>query len=236
MYLALPVLFLFVSRVRPWRVIALWWGGVGLWYLVGLASGMLPLSEGAIRSPAEALLKFTRFVPCFLPGLVAYKLWSRRRVLPAWLWPAFLILCCCAFLWLSGKRPIETGWFICFGLSLSVPLFQEMPENAFAWLAQRIARYSYGIYLVHYFALWVGFVVCKSLSLGLQIGAFFCLLVLLPVVLYHTVEAPLISQGVRISEKLKEKLKNVASVSEAPASPAERAPQTASEFFPSSQT
>ena len=146
MYLALPILFRLTSRVKfSWGVIAFWWAAVGLWFLVGLVSGILPLSEGGIRSPAEALLKFTRFGPCFLPGLIAYKLWRRPRVLPAWLWPLFLVICCGAFLQLSGRQPIETGWFICFALGIGASLFQEMPENALAWLAHRVARYSYGV-------------------------------------------------------------------------------------------
>ncbi len=226
MYVALPALFLFVSRVKsPWAVVALWWIAVGLWFSVGLASGMLPLSQGSIRSPAEALLKFTRFAPCFLPGLIAYKFWRRARILPWWLWPIFLALCSGTFLWLSGSRPIETGWFICFGLGMCASLFQEIPRNGIAWMAERVARYSYGIYLIHYLALWLGFVVCRRLNVGLQAAVFALLLVSLPVILYHTVEAPLITVGVRVSEKFKH-VKYVSGVME---SSAGRAPQVASE-------
>lgn len=203
MYLALPALFLFASRVKSWwAMIALWWSAVALWFAVGLSTGMLPLSEGGIRSPAEALLKFTRFAPCFLPGIVAYKLWRRPRFLPASSWPVFLVLCCAAFLWLSGSQPIETGWFICFAIGLGVCFFQEMRENPLARLTKRIARYSYGIYLFHYLAIWIGFVVCRSLNVALQIVIFGAVLVSLSVLLYHAVEAPMISAGVKVSQKL----------------------------------
>ncbi len=94
MYLVLPALFLFASRVKSWwPIMAFWWAAVALWFAVGFSTGMLPLSEGGIRSPAEALLKFTRFAPCFLPGILAYKLWNRPRYLPASLWLVFLGLC-----------------------------------------------------------------------------------------------------------------------------------------------
>jgi peptidoglycan/LPS O-acetylase OafA/YrhL len=226
MYLALPALFLFVSRIKSsWAVVAFWWIAVGLWFAVGLASGMLPLSEGRIRSPAEALLKFTRFAPCFLPGLMAYKFWHRPRVLPWWLWPFFLVLCCGIFLWFSGSQPIETGWFICFALGICASLFQEIPRNAVARAAQQVARYSYGIYLIHYFALWLGFVVLRRLNVELQTAAFALALISLPVILYHTIEAPLIAVGVRISESFV-KVKFVSQVMEGSA---ERAPQIASE-------
>jgi peptidoglycan/LPS O-acetylase OafA/YrhL len=203
MYLVLPALFLLASRVKSsWALIAFWWSAVALWFAVGLSTGVLPLSEGGIRSPAEALLKFTRFAPCFLPGIVAYKLWRRPRFLPASSWPAFLVLCCAAFLWLSGNQPVETGWFICFAIGLGVCSFREMRENPLTRLTKRIARYSYGIYLFHYFAIWIGFAVCRRLNVGLQIVIFGAVLAFLTVLLYHTVEAPLIAAGVKVSQKL----------------------------------
>jgi peptidoglycan/LPS O-acetylase OafA/YrhL len=204
MYLILPALFLFAWRLKSsWGVIVLWWSFVALWFSLGLATGMLPLSEGGIRSPAEALLKFTRFVPCFLPGIVGYKLWRRPRLLPASLWPVFLLICCAAFVLFSGSQPIQTGWFICFGIGSGACLFRELSENFATRLARGIARYSYGVYLIHYFAMWVGFVVCSRLSLGLQITIFAATLASLPILLYHKVEAPLIAMGVKLSEKLK---------------------------------
>lgn len=203
MYLALPALFLFASRVKSWwAMIAFWWSAVALWLAVGLSTGMLPLSEGGIRSPAEALLKFTRFAPCFLPGIVAYKLWRRPRFFPASCWPLFLLLCCATFLWLSRSQPIETGWFICFAIGLGVCFFREMRENPLTHLTKRIARYSYGIYLFHYLAIWIGFSVCRRWNAGLQIVIFGAVLVSLSVLLYHTVEAPMIAAGVKVSQKL----------------------------------
>jgi peptidoglycan/LPS O-acetylase OafA/YrhL len=202
MYLALPALFLFASRAKSaWAVIAFWWLAVGLWFAAGFLTGTLPLSEGGIRTPMEALLKYTRFAPCFLPGVVAYKLWRRPRVCPFWGWPVFLIASCAAFLLFSGSEPIETGWFICFAIGLGVCLFRESPENLVTRAAERIARYSYGIYLLHYFAIWVGFAVCRRWNVGLQIAVFAAVLTFLSVLLYHTVEAPLITAGVRLSKK-----------------------------------
>src|ERR1700722_11379010 len=64
MYLALPALFLFAARVKSgWGMVAFWWAAVALWFAAGFSTGILPLSEGGIHSPIEALLKFTRFAP-----------------------------------------------------------------------------------------------------------------------------------------------------------------------------
>jgi peptidoglycan/LPS O-acetylase OafA/YrhL len=205
MYLALPALFFFASRVKSfWGPIGLWWAVVAAWFATGFVAGVLPLSEGGIRSPAEALLKFTRFAPCFLPGVVAYKLWRRPRALPAWLWSAFLALCCAAFLFVSGRHPIETGWFICLAIGLGACLFHEMPGNTLTQVTKGVARYSYGIYLLHYFAIWLGFVVCNRLSFPLRVAVFVSVLVTLSVLLYHLVEAPLIAAGVRVSERFRQ--------------------------------
>jgi peptidoglycan/LPS O-acetylase OafA/YrhL len=204
MYLVLPALFLIAARLKSsWGMTVLWWSAVALWFSLGLSTGMLPLSEGGIRSPVEALLKFTRFMPCFLPGMVAYKLWRRPRLLPGFLWPVFLLLCSAVFVLFSGRQPIETGWFICLSIGLGVCLFRELQASLITRLARNIARYSYGIYLLHYFAMWFAFVILKNLNAGLRIAIFIATLVSLPVILYHTVEAPLIAVGVRISERLK---------------------------------
>jgi peptidoglycan/LPS O-acetylase OafA/YrhL len=77
-----------------------------------------------------------------------------------------------------------------------------MRENPLTRVAQGIARYSYGIYLLHYMAIWIGFVVCRSLNVGVQIAIFAAVLVSLSVLLYHTVEAPLIAAGINVSKKL----------------------------------
>jgi peptidoglycan/LPS O-acetylase OafA/YrhL len=154
----------------------------------------------------EALLKFTRFVPCFLPGIVAYKLWRRPRVLPGFLWPAFLLLCCGVFVLFSGSQPIEAGWFICFGIGLGVSLFRELPASRMTRLAQIVARYSYGIYLLHYFAIWLGFSVARHLNFQFRIAIFISILMGLSILLYHAVEAPVIALGVRASAPIKSPL------------------------------
>jgi peptidoglycan/LPS O-acetylase OafA/YrhL len=147
MYLVLPALFVFFSRLKAaWTAIVFWWIVVALWFATGIFAGVLPLSEGGIRSPAEALLKFTRFGPCFLPGIVAYKYWRQPRFLPAFLWPLFLALCCSVFLWRSAGEPVETGWFLCFAIGVGMCFFRESRKNALTRATKRIARYSYGIY------------------------------------------------------------------------------------------
>lgn len=204
MYIVLPALFYFATRTKSsWGMIAFWWLAVAAWFAVGISTGTLPLSEGAIRSPAEALLRITQFAPCFLPGIVAYKLWRRSRVLPAWSWPIFLGLCSIGFMWMSGNQPIQTGWFICFAIGLGIPFFREMPENSLRTATKQVARYSYGIYLFHYYAIWTGFEVCRALNVGARVAIFGAVLASLSVFFYHTLESPLIVAGIKLSDKFK---------------------------------
>ena len=200
MYLALPALFILALRTKAWwAMVALWAAVVALWLAVGQFAGMLPLSETGIRSPWEALLKFTRFVPCFLPGLVAYKLWRRPRIFPAVAWIPFLGVCCAAFLYYSGGSAVQFGWLICLAIGVGAAMFREMPANWFARVAKRVARYSYGIYLLHYFAIWLAFEVLRERAAWTRIAVFVVVLTALPALLYHTLEAPLIRTGVRLS-------------------------------------
>lgn len=200
MYLALPALFILAIRTKVWwAMAALWAAVVAVWLAIGHFAGVLPLSETGIRSPWEALLKFTRFVPCFLPGLVAYKLWHRPRIFPAAAWLPFLGVCCAAFLYWSGGTPVQFGWLICLAIGVGAALFREMPANWFARLAKRIARYSYGIYLLHYFAIWLAFDVFRERAAWTRIVVFTVVLTALPALLYHTVEAPMIGVGARLS-------------------------------------
>jgi peptidoglycan/LPS O-acetylase OafA/YrhL len=202
MYLVLPALFVLALKTKVgWAMAALWAAVVAVWLAIGHFAGVLPLSESGIRSPWEGLLKFTRFVPCFLPGLVAYKSWRRPRIFPAAAWLPFLGLCCAAFLYWSGASPVQVGWLICMAIGIGATLFREIPENWFAGVARRIARYSYGIYLLHYFAICLAFVVFQECAAWMRITLFVVVLLALPTLLYHAVEAPLIRTGVRLSRK-----------------------------------
>jgi len=86
-------------------------------------------------------------------------------------------------------------------IGLGVSFFREMRENALTRVTKRIARYSYGMYLFHYFAIWVGFVVFRAASKPVQAAIFIAVLGCLSVLLYHAVESPLIAAGGNISQK-----------------------------------
>jgi peptidoglycan/LPS O-acetylase OafA/YrhL len=70
-------------------------------------------------------------------------------------------------------------------------------------LCQLIARYSYGIYLVHFVLIWLAFDHLGEAPWIVQFAVFAALLVALPVALYHLVERPMIRVGERVARALR---------------------------------
>ena len=83
-----------------------------------------------------------------------------------------------------------------------IPQFREIQSPWLRWTANRIATYSYGIYLSHQFAIWTAFGVLASQSLAIKIAVLIAMLVALPVLLYHAIEKPMIGVGVRLAARL----------------------------------
>jgi peptidoglycan/LPS O-acetylase OafA/YrhL len=158
MYAFLPFLFLgihqrFVERrSTTWPLLGLWIASVG----AALAQPHVP---GLGR------LSILLFIPNFLPGVIAYSLPHRPRI-ASFLWPAFILLLVAAF---ATRPALSTGWVLCFVLGLMIPHFQEIQSTWLRAAANRIATYSYGIYLSHQFSLWIVFGPLASHSLVLRV-------------------------------------------------------------------
>ena len=137
MYLVLPVLFLLFWN-RSFKLLAAVWGGAVLL---------------AIFQPhlGEAFAIF-RYVPCFLGGVIAWRLIRERdhRRFPGWAWP--IAIAACSLTWLVSTEKYLPVAISLFGMSLGLitPLFREIRSRKLQAVAKIIARYSYGIYLTHF--------------------------------------------------------------------------------------
>jgi peptidoglycan/LPS O-acetylase OafA/YrhL len=186
MYIFLPLLFIgFRSRsVRP--VLLLW-----------LAS--IPVA--VLQRHYAPRLNLLSFAPCFLAGIVAWRLHAPKRDrLPGWLWP--LCIAAVSMLWFAGdlRHEMYFRWGFCLLLGSTIPFFAEI---SFAWVravANTIAKYSYGIYLTHTTAMTVGFLLLRNHFA--QWSVFLGLAVALPLLMYHLVEHPGIQAGKRIANWL----------------------------------
>jgi len=185
MYLVLPALFVAVTRRGGPAPLYLW-----------IASVVLALAQETIGATR---LDVVRYAPCFVAGVLAFA--RERRDGPLrWSWVGWPLVIVAAL----GTRQLglEAGWVGCLLLGLTVSRFRQVNVGWINAVSAWIARYSYGIYLAHLPVFWLAFVVLREAPLAVQIAVCAALSALLPVALYHWVEAPMIARGARLSERV----------------------------------
>jgi len=178
MYLVLPFLFLWKRR-SLWRLLVLW-----------LICGLLGHFPQTI--PALAWFTLLLYIPNFLPGVISFGL-PLRRSLPSWLWPMFILTLSALYLWIPSRR---VGGLLCLLLGLAIPWFKEITFAPLRFVTNRIATYSYGIYLGHSFFIWYALTQHDSWIL------FWLMWLGIPAVLYHAFEHPAIVLGRKIAERM----------------------------------
>jgi peptidoglycan/LPS O-acetylase OafA/YrhL len=90
-------------------------------------------------------------------------------------------------------------------LGLGLPLFHQIRAPWLIAATHTIAKYSYGIYLMHPFALVIGLYLLRGHSLGLRLLAEAVPLVVLPVLAYHLIEHPMIRAGTRLAARMEQR-------------------------------
>ena len=191
MYLVLPLLFLIVRTRRSAFKIA------GIWILSVLV-GTLALHVNRYPFGEDLLI----YAPCFVAGVIAYRLTqSRTRNWPFLGWPLALAALTSFYLY---HPTVPKRWVCCLLVALVLPQFREMRAGWLHNVCHQVSRYSYGIYLTHFVAIWLAFVALRSLPLAFRWIALLVALVVFPVLLYHTVEAPMIAFGRQWVERPRE--------------------------------
>jgi peptidoglycan/LPS O-acetylase OafA/YrhL len=195
MYLALPLFFIFLKRFnRISTVLALWAGAT----VVGVMAAQ-PIVPRAFHAAI--------FPPTFIAGMVAYQMLAKKlgSIFPAWGWPiTILSLFVLEDRLIGGSsydspRGAAVHAVICLGVALAIPAFKELSPHWIVLPAQQIAKYSYGIYLLHIPALMFVLRDLPGLPLAFKVAAFFALTALLSFVTFHLIENPLIKLGKRLT-------------------------------------
>jgi peptidoglycan/LPS O-acetylase OafA/YrhL len=183
MYLVLPALFAFSRRYRTVVPLLLIWTAC----VIGSVVWMPRLGT---------FYDMPLYIPCFIAGTVGYKYgWDRPARLSFALWPVAMVIVSLLYL---EHASISSSWACCLGLGLLIPMFHELPDGFPRMVVRLMARYSYGIYLSHFICIWLAFVACSAIARPAQWLIFFTSLFALPVAMYHTIEAPMISLGARL--------------------------------------
>lgn len=179
MYLVLPLLFLLLRAPGAGTRLI-------LMYLMGALLSFYPLFH---------------YLPCFLAGVVAYKLLGTfRRYFLAWLWCPVVIgaVVLYALAPYSDTSSVKDVLF-CLLVGALIPLFQRN-GGAIATIASHIAKYSYGIYLVHTPVLWLLYRKLtipdwqRAIWLAIATGT-------VSVACYYLIEHPLIQLGARLADR-----------------------------------
>ena len=182
MYLLLPLLFFFARK--NFSI----WPLLGFWVFLMLANR--PLFPGV---PHNIYL----CIPYFLPGIIAYVGFGRHKAfLPAWLFPCFLVGLWAWFMPDPGWRKAD---FLCLALGLALPLFRQIKARPLISVSHQIAKYSYGAYLSHPFAIALGLLVLRGHPLWLQITVVAASTAAFSVAAYHLLELPMIRWGSRVA-------------------------------------
>jgi peptidoglycan/LPS O-acetylase OafA/YrhL len=196
MYLFLPALFLFAWWTRRvWPILLLWAMAV---FMGRHAAGLEKLG----------FPDFIIYVPCFLSGVLAYQLTKSWRLkLPALLFPVVLAALTVLFL---RDPSYQNAWYSCLLLGVAIPQFKEMTNSAVRGVVHIIARYSYGIYLIHFICIWLAFQAIGGIPDWSRWIILTVTVIVFPYVLYHRVEEPMIRMGQKVSVSVQNWLENPA--------------------------
>lgn len=189
MYLVLPLLYLLTKQRR-----ALLW----LPLLIG-AFALL----GVFLAVTFGKLHMANYVPCFLAGVLCYALRKRvRPIFPAALWPPFIVLAVTVFclIHLNQSKPIYwVGWLYCLVIAGAVHLFRQPEEGFLAVASNKVATYSYGLYLWHVPVLYLLFFVLPPMTLWVAAPLFVILTATISVVSFHLIESPMMNVGRKLT-------------------------------------
>lgn len=195
MYILLPGIFLYTKERGAKPVIIAW----PLFFL------MLLLQKKFAFIP-----EFVSYIPCFLPGVIAFLMPRTSRLpslcLPPFLGGAFVID---VILYSHFRGQVAVGAPFCLALGFLLPNLRELKSKSLIWVCSRIAKYSYGIYLFHeiFFVVFMGDGQFKplfhlALPSWLQVVFVVSLAVLASVLSFRLIEAPFVRIGGRIADSL----------------------------------
>jgi peptidoglycan/LPS O-acetylase OafA/YrhL len=192
-YCLFPVLFLALQRCKSPRLLIFAWALLALLDTVIAPHFLKYANLGSLVVIPDMLF----YLLMFMAGLCAYKeMQASRRQVAFWALPALLATIGVVWCLSDGQTKCILGSF-CFGSAL--PSIEGCPvawlNHACAW----VAKYSFGIYLLHDPAIWVAFVRFHHVPVAARVVIFLGITFGASVLVYHLVEHPMIRVGNRVA-------------------------------------
>jgi peptidoglycan/LPS O-acetylase OafA/YrhL len=184
MYFLLPFFFFFVRE------------NSGLWPVVFLWFATAAYNCGTFGSDSNT---FVVCIPYFLSGVISYALYSTVRPRVGAFALPFLIL---ALIFVFMAAPSwRHGWWLTLVLGVALPIFRPLRTRWLASAFHHLAKYSYGIYLVHPLAIAFGINFLQGHNLFLRLAAVVIAMALIVIPAYHFLEKPMIDLGSRLAAR-----------------------------------
>jgi len=199
MYAVLPACFLIARReTRVWGMILL--------VAAGVACSAVYQWGRTPAHPFMVRLRLLQYVPCFLMGVVAYWLLRRRAgapILPAWSWPLIVAgdILLVGLAWTAWGHGGTAIAIFCAVLGLAIPLVRDARPSVLTRAANTVAVYSFGIYLLHMFALQLGFGVFRGQPAPVRLLITALVLCASCFAAYHLIEKPGIAFARRLLDR-----------------------------------
>lgn len=196
MYLVMPFLYIMAKRYSAKTLLK-----------IGCAVALigLPYDWAVSTSLVRGLerLNILYFAPCFIAGIMAYRLSKNRRLsISPWLWPiAVAGIVAIYVLWQmllpnsTDPYPAYRAWIVCWMLGVLIPQFREIKLGWLRTASQYVAKYSYGIYLGQVAAVWIGFTFWPHTDNAFKWILSILVVGTIAVAGYHTIEHPGILLG-----------------------------------------
>lgn len=190
MYLVLPALYVLSARRQAVRRLT------GIFILSCVCTSLHHLKLVKHIGNAE-------YVPCFLCGVLCFALRDRLRArVSSIFWLPFVCLLLLGYCLAGGSMGdgnFWVGWVFCLLLGLAINFFHDSSQAHLNFAGQKIAQYSYGMYLNHLPLLYLVFIVFGLKNWISGSILFASLTILASVATYHLIESPFIELGKRLS-------------------------------------
>lgn len=190
MYLVLPFLYRLTTTRQPFA----WLAMIYAWVILMV-----------ITLPSDSLTsKLIIYVPCFLPGVLAFVLPRQKKseTSPGLLFGQIAIVGVLGIpaLVAAGVPEMPLLWALCIAIGLTLPACRQLKEGLVSSGSHLIAKYSYGVYLTHVLALGA----VDGLVPGPVIVQWAAMLILLPglaYICYHGIEKHGVALGARLAAR-----------------------------------